>query len=273
MRFALLSLLLVAVPAVAHAQPHPWKPTSSESVEARFPTPPGFARAAAPDRSFEAFLRRLPLLPAGTPVVDYRGHEVLHGDHENLAGVVDIDVGTRDLQHCADAVYRLHAEWRWARGDRDLAYRSASGVALSYADYLRGERAVARGDALLLLPRAAPRPDSHLAFRSWLDEVFAWANTSSLERDGRPVPLADVRAGDFFVLSGTPHGHAVIVVDVARRGDETAMLLAQSYMPAQSIHVLRPSRASAWFVVRNDAMEVTTPFWRPFPVSALERLP
>ncbi|HVJ95128.1 MAG TPA: DUF4846 domain-containing protein, partial [Labilithrix sp.] len=112
----------------------------------------------------------------------------------------------------------------------------------------------------------------HELFRFYLDDVFAWANTASLERDAKRV--TDLRAGDFFVMSGTPFGHAVIVLDVARAKDgRLALLLGQGYMPAQSFHVLRKSERETWFVVAPDASEVKTPFWAPFPMTSLRRLP
>ena len=44
--------------------------------------------------------------------------------------------------------------------------------------------------------------------------------------------------GDVFIVGGSP-GHAVIVVDVAENeSGEKIFILAQSYMPAQDIHVL-----------------------------------
>jgi hypothetical protein len=67
----------------------------------------------------------------------------------------------------------------------------------------------------------------------------------------------------FFVHGGLP-GHAVIVVDVAvneKTGDKIFML-AQSYMPAQEIHVLRnfSSEFSPWYV-ENFEEELETPEW------------
>ncbi len=224
-------------------------------------------------RSFGAFLRSLPLLPENTPVVDYTGRPLYDGGHHtNIAAVVDIDVGDRDLQQCADAVVRLHAEWRFSSGDRDVAYRAASGTPLSYKRWLAGDRAVLEHGKLVVRPGGRASNDEHRAYRAWLDEVFAWTNTAALERDAPNVALSAALPGDFFVMSGRPFGHAVLLLDLAtdQRGN-LALLLGQSFMPAQSIHVLRPSRDEVWFVMPETASEVRTPFWRPFPASALRR--
>ena len=111
-------------------------------------------------------------------------------------------------------------------------------------------------------------------FRTYLDGVFTWINTASLERDGLAVPFSDVSAGDYFVMTGAPFGHAVLVLDVARSpSGSVALLLGQSYMPAQSFHVLGAFRYGAWFIVEPGAREVVTPFWKPFPLTSLRRLP
>ena len=57
--------------------------------------------------SFGAWLRRLPLTPAGTSVLSFRGDVILPSDHENLAALAALDVGASDLQQCADSVVRL----------------------------------------------------------------------------------------------------------------------------------------------------------------------
>lgn len=263
-------------PPVKVAYPWPHAP-DAEPLATRFRDPPsGFRRGPVLPGSFPEFLRQLPLAPEGTKVVDYRGALLYDGGtHANIAAVIDIDVGTKDLQQCADAVYRLHAEWRYTTPARkEIRYRALSGTVLPYARYLAGERAVLSGKDLVFQP-GAPRADDHAFFRSYLDDVFAWASTSSLERDGKRVSgLAEIEAGDAFVLSGSPFGHAVIVLDVARDdAGRVALLLGQSYMPAQSVHVLRPDASSAWFVVAKDDASVSTPFWRPFPIGALRRLP
>ncbi len=257
---------------------YPWGPSAtapSDRLDGRFRSPPaGFTRVDVARGSFGEFLRTLPLRPDGAPVIDYRGNK-LHdeGRHPNIVAVADLDIGEKDLQQCADAIIRLHAEWRYGRGDRDLSYRSVSGQPLSYRGYVAGDRAVVDGKNLVVRRAAAARKDDHTLFRGWLDDVFSWAGTASLERDAKKVTsLSEIAPGDFFVMSGSPFGHAVLVLDVARDDKgRLALLLGQSYMPAQSFQILARD-GSPWFVVEPGDTFVDTPLWRPFPISSLRRL-
>jgi hypothetical protein len=67
--------------------------------------------------------------------------------------------------------------------------------------------------------------------------------------------------GDVLIRGGFP-GHAVIVIDVAiNKGGKKIYLLAQSYMPAQDIHVLiNPVNKllSPWYEV-HDKTNIETP--------------
>lgn len=242
---------------------------SAGSLEARFPTEPGFTRVRVEDGSFPAFLRTLPLAEPGASVVSFRGATILAPDDPRLAAVVAIDVGDKDLQQCADSVIRMHAEWRRAVGRGDVSYKSLSGFPMPYDRYRRGERFVLAGKDLAWTGGGRP-DDSRATFRGYLDNVFMWANTVGLARDAARVPRADVRAGDFFVLGGAP-GHAVMILDVAvAEGGKKRALIGQGYMPAQSFHVIRAADGSPWFSLDGD--EVKTPFWAPFPWDSLRRL-
>ena len=105
-----------------------------------------------------------------------------------------------------------------------------------------------------------------------MDQVFAYANTSSLHDEMVSVPIDDMRSGDVFIQKGTPYGHAVIVVDMAESDSgEKLFLLAQSYMPAQEIQILvnRNNRSiSPWYELRNEP--IVTPEWT-FEPSDLRR--
>ena len=77
------------------------------------------------------------------------------------------------------------------------------------------------------------------------------------------------------VEGGFP-GHAVLVVDMARDpvSGGRVFLLAQSYMPAQDLHILRNpnnARLDPWYAL-GSGLELTTPEWR-FDWPALYRFP
>lgn len=245
----------------------------ADTLDQRFSTPAGFRRVDLPSDSFGAFLRTLPLAPEHTAVSSFSGGTILGPDHQNLAAVTAIDIGSRDLQQCADSIVRLHAEWRFSSGKRDHSYRSASGVALPFSRYLKGERIVLVGKQIEWQQKGRRRRANHNALRSYLDGVFAWANTGSLARQAKNVRREQLRPGDFFVMPGGP-GHAVLILDVARaQDDRIALLLGQGFMPAQSFHVLRPDSSDPWFIIAAyDQHGVTTPFWKTFPWSSLHRL-
>ena len=244
-------------------------PSAVESLEQRFPAPPGFSRTKLEKGSFGAWLRGLPLAKKGTPVNTYRGNLLHAADDPRIAAVVAIDVGKSDLQQCADAVIRMHAEWSWQRGQRDMSYRAAAGIALPYSRYAEGQRVVPAGRSISWQPRGRPTTD-YAGFRKYLNSVFAWANTVSLARQAKTPEIADVRPGDFFILPGNP-GHAVLVVDMVEKNGMKRVLLAQSFMPAQNVQILRPAPGEVWFKLDLEA-PTKTPFWSPFPWSSLRRL-
>src|SRR5690242_16861327 len=91
-----------------------WPHAQGDDLATRFLPPAGAHRVAVAPGTFAEWLRRLPLLPRGTKVHLYNGAEKPRQDVH--AAVVDLDVGTRDLQQCADAVMRLRAEYLRAAG-------------------------------------------------------------------------------------------------------------------------------------------------------------
>jgi len=72
-----------------------------------------------------------------------------------------------------------------------------------------------------------------------------------------------LKAGDVFIKAGSP-GHAMIVVDFAvNNGGEKIFMLAQAFMPAQSILIVKnPSDKvmSPWYKV-TDALKIVNPQW------------
>lgn len=244
------------------------------TVETRFLVPAGFQRTPLPAKSFGAWLRRAELHPVDRPVQLHTG---LNKERQDVhLAVLRFDVGPRDLQQCADAVMRLRAEYLWASARAsEICFRFSSGHAARWSDWARGLRPVVRGRHVRFELKAkadASRP----TFRRYLDRVFTYAGSASLEKELRPVPAAaPVLPGDVLIQGGFP-GHAVIVVDVVHATESRGrqkMLLAQSYMPAQDIHVLRNAGQphTAWYdVPTSEDAPIRTPEWN-FSRSDLKR--
>jgi len=115
--------------------------THVERLDDRIPPPRGAHRVTVADDSFGAWLRGLPLRPPGTPVRSYRGEQLHPGDDPRIAAVVELDVGSRDLQQCADSVMRLDAEWRYAAGrDNAIAYPIGHRQQLAWKRWATGQR-------------------------------------------------------------------------------------------------------------------------------------
>ncbi|MHA7627252.1 DUF4846 domain-containing protein [Corallococcus sp. M7] len=287
---ALATLLTVALPLVsceaagrAKVAPrtptaeertrYPWLTTSARvrSLEETFAPPEGYTRVTLEAGSFGAWLRGLPLRPEGTPVRDFQGNTVLTASDARLAAVGELDVGTANLQQCADSILRLHAEWRWASGQPErIAYRFTSGHLASWPRYAAGERARVSGSKVTWVPGSAAADSSRAAFRSYLNLLFTYAGTLSLQAEGARPTREQLRPGDFFVLGGSP-GHTVLVLDVATNAKgERLALVGQGFTPAQDFHVLA-GRDGPWFPLEGESL--ATPFWAPFPMTSLRRLP
>jgi hypothetical protein len=234
-----------------------------QALARRIPPPAGFERAPAEPGSFPHWLRHLPLKPGRPPVLLYNGRPKANQDVH--AAVVDIDVGTRDLQQCADAVIRLRAEHLFAAGDHAaIHFNFTSGDRADYIKWKEGYRPTVLGNRVTWSKSAEP-DGSYPAFRRYLDAVFRYAGSLSLSRELKPVPdRKDLRIGDVFIQGGSP-GHVVLVVDRAVHPGtgRVCFLLVQSYMPAQDIHVLKnPSdpALSPWYDAEfGEALR--TPEW------------
>lgn len=269
-----LVLVFAAAPQQASATGvYAWRqeaPSVAGTLVERIAPPPGFERRPAEDGSFAAWLRSLPLKPLDQPVRLYDG--AIKPRQDVHSAIIDIDIGQRDLQQCADAIMRLRAEWQFATGrPKDIGFNFTGGGRVDFARYAKGQRP----DAKSRRWTASAKPDaSYAAFRKYMDLVFAYAGTASLENELKSIPASDVEIGDVFIKGGFP-GHAVLVVDIAINPltGSKRMLLLQSYMPAQDMHVLKNfdnGDGSPWYQVPTS--ELKTPEWT-FPAGSLRRWP
>ena len=145
-----------------------------------------------------------------------------------------------------------------------MSFNFTNGFRADYAKWAAGYRIRVNGNDCSWV-KTEQLDVSYPTFRKYLNQVFTFAGTSSLSRELVPVAnIHDLHAGDVFIQGGFP-GHAVIVVDTAvnPRTRQKVFLLAQSYMPAQDIQLLRnPNQTglSPWYPLEFGETLVT-PEW------------
>jgi hypothetical protein len=236
--------------------------TDVATLVQRFVPPAGFVRPVLQANSFGHYLQNLPLKPVDSPVHLYNGQ--LKARQSVHAAVVDMDTGDRDLQQCADAVMRLRAEYLFTQKQYDqIHFKLTNGFEMDYTKWRQGYRVRVDGNKTEWYPTNT-LSTNYESFRKYLDFVFMYAGTLSLSKEMQPKQVKDLAIGDVFIQGGSP-GHAVIVVDVVVKDDdgEKIFLLAQSYMPAQEIHVLKNPNdvgLSPWFSA-DFGEELVTPEW------------
>jgi len=235
-------------------------PNGSVVVERILP-PPGFRRVNLPPHSFGHFLRTQQLLPHGSKVHYFNGRQKPVDVH---VAVLSTDVGSKDLQQCADAVMRLRAEYLFHKGQQQsIHFNLTNGFRADYTKWRDGNRLKVSGNKTSWVRSHAP-DSSYRCFRQYLNTVFSYAGTLSLSRELKPVQFSAIQPGDVLIQGGSP-GHAVIVMDVAvNQKGEKIFLLAQSYMPAQQIHILKnpgERTISPWYYTSDIMTNVHTPEW------------
>ena len=202
----------------------------------QIPLPDGYVRIECDSNSFAAWLRKIKL-KADRTVYLFDGRK--KANQSAQFAVLDISVGEKDLQQCADAVIRLRAEYLFSQKEFGK---------IVFTDN--------EGKQYLFKP---PYNRQHLD--TYLDLVFGMCGSASLAKQLRPAMMKDILPGDVLIRGGFP-GHAVIVMDVATSNTGSKIyLLAQSYMPAQDIHLLNnPSdkNLSPWYHV-TEAEKIVTP--------------
>lgn len=248
---------------VNHAE-YAWIETydPDQSLQNRIIQPEGFSRKRTAGTSFTIWLRGLPLKPEGSPVLLYNGN--LKYNQNAHEAVISMDVGDKDLQQCADAVMRLRAEFLWAqKRPADIHFNYTSGHPARWTEWKKGMRPQISGNSVTWKQTAAA-DSSRKSFRAYLNNVFNYAGTASLEKELALVTdLSQIRPGDVFIHGGHP-GHAVLVLDVAlNEKGEKVFLLGQSYMPAQEFQLLKnpmDKRLSPWYSTQFEG-SLETPEW------------
>lgn len=251
-----------------------WLTTYNQAmaVSQQISVPNGYERLAVEEGSFGEWLRGLPLEAAGTKVLLYNGETKSYQD--GAYRVLNIDIGERDLQQCADAVMRLKAEYHYSQKDYEqIHFNYTSGDNIRFSDWSKGKKPQVKGSKVSFSSASGSTDTSYKNFKKYLVSVYNYAGTSSLSKELTSKKVADIVPGDVFIWGGFP-GHAIIVLDVAKHQQtgKKIFLVAQNYMPAQSIHILQnfnDNKLSPWYS-EDFGAQLETPEWT-FDRDALKR--
>jgi len=236
--------------------------TVDNTIQSRFTPPSGYLRIQEKETSFGTYLRNLPLKPAGSLVTYYNGSKKTNKNVYDA--VIDLPIGKKDLHQCADAVMRLRADYFYSQKAFDkIHFNFTNGFKADYSKWRSGERISVKGNIVKWVKTAKPS-DTYENYWNYMEMVFSYAGTASLAKELKAINIADLKIGDVFIKGGFP-GHAVIVVDVAvqKTTNKKVFLLAQSYMPAQELQILKnpkdPSLSPWYSTDLGETLE--TPEW------------
>lgn len=230
------------------------------TIKGRFREPESYRWIKEKPNSFGYFLENFPLKKYGSPILKYDGSEIAPQNlHE---AIFDIDTGTKDLQQCADAVIRLRAEYLFKnKRFEEINFHFTNGDLMTWNDYKNGTRAFVTGNSVQFR-KTESLNDSYVNFRQYLDLIFNYAGTISLNKESNAVQkTSDLKTGDFLITPGSP-GHVVFIVGVSENAaGKKLFLLAEGFTPAQSIHVLKnpfDPQISPWYELDVNAAETKT---------------
>lgn len=250
---------------------------TKSTIRTRFNPPKGFSWVQEEPGSFSEFLTNFPLHPPNLPVRDFTGVPIEEQQHH--VAILKIDVGEKNLQQCADAWIRLYSEYLWLnqRFD-DIGFEFTSTQFFAWDDYKIGYRTKEVNKKVSFI-NTGKFDDSYESFQKYLEVIFRYAGTISLDVESDPVKdNASVKAGDFIIKPGSP-GHSVIIVGVAKNvAGKKLYLLAESYMPAQDIHILvnhKNRKLSPWYELDVHAAQTVTAkyIFKPTSIKRFHALP
>ena len=241
---------------------------AGKTVITRFSVPKGYERQTYQSNSFQYYLSNFPLQPITAKVYYFNGKEK---ENDVCASVLDIDVGKKDLQQCADAIMRLRAEYLYEQKEyKKIHFNFVNGFNAEYDKWAQGNRVKIIKNTTNWYKLAPAKGTikqedySYKTFSAYLELVYSYAGTLSLAKEMKKIALEKLEIGDVFIKGGSP-GHAVIVLDMAinKTTGNKIFMIAQSYMPAQSIHLLinkNDKNNSPWYDL-SEMDKLYSPEW------------
>ena len=232
--FKVLGILLLLVVVVVGIVL--WKARTSNPWKARtigdISVPMGYVRVDAPQGSYAAWLRSLPLKERGSKVKLYTGGNARY--QWLSTGVIDLPM-LSNAEQCADMTMRLRSEYLFSQGCYSkIRFTDVNGNRLQYTG-----------------------GGSRKALERYLRNAYGVCSTFSVSRETEPRKISEVQPGDVLVYPARKTrkvGHALIVVDVAHRGKKVAIMCAEGNTPARELHLVRNLNPleNPWFFFDGD---------------------
>lgn len=176
-------------------QPNNHLPNISNTKIAEIPLHKGFERIISTKNSFANWLQQFPLNKSNVVYLfdgSTKGNQQLH------AAVLDVSVGTKNLQQCADAIVRLKAEYHLSKKEYSKIEFKTSETTYNFNEYGTKKQCF-----------------NHDCLLAFLELTFTYYGTYNLEDQLKKVTDYNSGSiGDVFIKAGAP-GHAMMVADVA----------------------------------------------------------
>ena len=228
-------------------------------IQSAIEPPNGFSRIPADSNSFAAWLRRMPLLPSGSPVLDYRGQIWKFDADSTVAAVLAMNIRGRKLDQCMDILVRMHIEYLLETGKQESIHLPLpDGTFISWQKWAKGWRPVFRGANFQLIKSAQPDA-SKLNFQKYLNTIFEYSGTQTFYHYYPDVSVEKLKIGDFITKKGRK-GHAIMIVDlVENKEGEIMALIGQGDTPACQFYLLQNGDGSPWFKVDKTKSVIPLP--------------
>ena len=221
----LLGLIAIGIACWYACTSNPWNAKMVGDIS----TPWGYTRV---EGSYAEFMRHLLLKKRGSKVKLYTGGNARY--QWLSTGVIDLPM-LSNAEQCADMTMRLRAEYLFSNGRySDIRFRDVNGNVLQYSG-----------------------GGSHKSLEKFLKNAYGVCSTFSVSRETKPRPISDVQPGDVLVYPARGRkrlGHALIVIDVARKGKKVAIMCAEGNTPARELHIARNLNPinNPWFFFDGD---------------------
>ena len=261
MKYYFSILMLLSTVASTNAQQKSkYINTQGKVVQNRILVPNGYKRMQCAEGSFGAYLQNMPLMPDGSKVHYYNGRE--KENNGIYVAVVDMNIGNKDLQQCADVIMHARAEYLYKTHQIDkIHFKFTSGFVASYSKWIEGYRIAVSGNNVKWV-KIKPAADNNAIFLEYMDVIYNYCGTLSLSKELKKISYTELQPGDVIIKGGSP-GHAELVMDMClSKSGGKIYLLSQSYMPAQQMQILaNPTNKelSPWYELKGT--EIITPEW------------